>query len=228
MITAKRCQELIECWESDSTQHKNTRCPLCLADMFYTSISFSIGDSEGGKTPIQQAEITGFCTGGCAISVRGPVKTTPEPVASSRHIRKKKNVVTEKLLLVLHRGTVTSKPAGLFMNNHCLPVACSPPSWRRKGEEGSTSPDGLHALWESTCDVEDFFEKIGQTGGLQTFDGEPPNGLWVYEVNFDLSEVTDDCDEEWEWLCGGTFRRPTLSELEPLTVGKPPWNGILL
>jgi len=135
-------------------------------------------------------------------------------------------MIDEKLLLVLHRGSVGSRPAGIYMNHHCLPIAVSHPSWRPEDGEGSqTAEAGFHALWEATTDPEQFFEAIGQRGGLQTFDGEPPNGLWVYEVEYHPDEVTDEDDGEWEWLCGGTFRRPTPDELAPLAFGNAPWNG---
>lgn len=138
-------------------------------------------------------------------------------------------MINEKLLLVLHRGSVGAQPAGIFMNNHCLPLAVSHPSWRKDGDVGPVSEDGLHALWEATTDPEQFFEAIGQRGGLQTFDDDdPPNGLWVYEVSYHMDEVTDEDDGEWEWLCGGEFRRPTPDELAPLARGQAPWGGKVL
>jgi hypothetical protein len=138
--------------------------------------------------------------------------------------------IDEKLLLALHRGSVGSHPAGIYMNNHCLPIAVSHPSWRPEdGEDSQTAEAGLHALWEAVTDPEEFFESIGQRGGLQTFDDDdPPNGLWVYEVSYHMHEVHDEDDGEWTWLCCGTFRRPTPDELAPLSRGEAPWGGMVL
>jgi len=134
----------------------------------------------------------------------------------------------EKLLFAVHVGTVGSRLAGIIMQNHCLPIACSHPSWRENGNDGPTSEAGLHALWEATADVEQFFEGFGQTGGIETMTDERPGGLWVYEVSYHDHEVTDEDDGEWTWLCGGELRRPTLEELEPLTRGEAPWAGVTL
>ena len=143
----------------------------------------------------------------------------------------------EKLLFAVHVGSVGSRLAGIIMQNHCLPIACSHPSWRKNGKDGPTSEAGLHALWEATADVEQFFGGFGQTGGIgekyyyrYTMTDEGPGGLWVYEVSYHDHEVTDIrwSDGEWSWLCGGELRRPTVEEMEPLTRGEAPWAGVTL
>jgi hypothetical protein len=142
-------------------------------------------------------------------------------------------MITEKLLFVVHKGSVGSHLAGIIMAGHCLPIACSHSTW--EGHGCPTSASGFYALWDSLTDVEEFFlEKIGfgdciepgMDRGLGDTDREP-NGMYVYEVEYDETAVDDD-DESWEWLQGGMLRRPLIAELEPLAYGKSPWDGVVL
>ena len=118
-------------------------------------------------------------------------------------------MTTEKLLLVAHGGTYQRDRVAIFMSDHCLPIACSHPSWSREyfqalGFECIRQPENMkkpHKDWK-------------------------PEGLYVYEVSYEEEDIYD--DESWEHLKNGNFRRPTIEELEPLTKGLPPWNGIVI
>jgi hypothetical protein len=127
---------------------------------------------------------------------------------------------TEKLLFVCHGGSVGNQPAGILIDGHCLPIAFSHDSWVEGDRGEMKAEDGLMALWESTIDVEDFFETLGI--------GNPEGGgLWIYEVSYDEATIDAD-DEDMPWLEGGSLRRPTVEELEPLARGEAPWGGVVL
>jgi len=141
-------------------------------------------------------------------------------------------MTTEKLLLVAHGGTYQRDRVAIFMSDHCLPIACSHPSWSREGDTKEISEAGLFALWESTSDVEEYFQALGFECIRQPENMKKPHkdwkpeGLYVYEVSYEEEDIYD--DESWEHLKNGNFRRPTIEELEPLTKGLPPWNGIVI
>ena len=147
-------------------------------------------------------------------------------------------MITEKLLFAVHRGiSNSSRPIGLIMENHCLPIACSHGSWSGCGSPYSEV--GLYACWEYASGVEHFFQDLlGFGSGIEGGPGtdEKPNGVYVYEVSYELSSVVkcDDCGDDenesiwWEHLQGGTLRRPTIEELEPLTRGQAPWGGVVI
>ena len=122
----------------------------------------------------------------------------------------------EKLLFVVHRGTVSGRPAGIIGYNHALPIACSHSSLEVES--------GIHALWEATTDVEEFFEWIG-VSSIEAFDDRNPSGLYVFEVEYDEDRVNVDDPDDWSQLSGGELRRPTAEELAPLAEGKAPWEG---
>lgn len=122
----------------------------------------------------------------------------------------------DKLLFVCHKGLVGKKSKGVVIEGYCLPIATA-----SKGTE-----HGIDALWYCTNDVEEFFEELAIYDLRQDDVGDPPNGLWVYEVEYDDVEY-DDID--WEHLTRGTLRRPTEQEVVCLCKGKAPWeNGLLL
>jgi hypothetical protein len=85
--------------------------------------------------------------------------------------------------------------------------------------------DGFYSFWEATADVEDFFGALG-INHIRQVSEENPSGLWVYEVSYDDPDDTN--MDDTEWLCGGSLRRPTVEELEPLTRGEAPWGGVVL
>jgi len=148
-------------------------------------------------------------------------------------------MITEKLLFAVHEGTVGHNRAGIIMQDHCLPLACSHRSY--PGHGGAASEAGIYACWEATGDVEEFFSALGIGPGIENGPGEanryipPPNGLYVYTVEYDPDAdewqeimMSDNRADEWPWLEGGTLRRPTAEELEPLTRGEAPWGGVVL
>ena len=122
--------------------------------------------------------------------------------------------MTEKLLFAVHHGTFRGRPAGIIMGNHCLPVAVS--------HRSEVAPNGIHALWDGITDCEEFFGVL-RIECIEQTKGETPGGLFVYETE-DYDDDAIDCeDEEWPWLGGGEFRRPTVEELEPLFRGQCQW-----
>jgi hypothetical protein len=144
-------------------------------------------------------------------------------------------MITEKLLFAAHRGTVGGhRQCGIIMEGRCLPIACSHGSWSGKDGDRPHADAGICALWEATGDVENFFSALGFGVGIEDGPGEagrhrrPTNGLWVYTVEYDEATVTDEDNDEWPWLCGGTLRQPTVEELKPLTRRLTPWGGIVL
>ena len=131
----------------------------------------------------------------------------------------------EYLLFAVHRGTVSNRPAGILMQNHCLPLACSHTDWDGNTEDIPVAIDGFFALWQSVCDVEEFFEALG----ISSIEGGPgekhPQGLYVYEVKYDPVDVGDAFDH----LCDGVLRRPEIDEVTAFTQsGAAPWNGLVL
>ncbi len=141
-------------------------------------------------------------------------------------------IIKERLLFAIHADHFNrefeSRLVGLLMRDTCLPIACSH-EWRTSSDEATMVCEyGFHALWETTAEVALFFEGFGQTWSIDCL-GDNPGGLWVYEVTYDEDrDVTNDDEGGWHWLCGGTFRRPTFEELEPMTSGRAPWGGITL
>lgn len=161
---------------------------------------------------------------------------------------------SERLLFAVHLGSQGNVPAGIIMDDHCLPLAVS--HWNIRGDG-----DGFDACWARFADTEEFFTAIGLSGGIEdgmggvrhwfahgettTTDppdedvcakpgceltrlghrGAYPNGLWVYEVEYSDAEVEDESDDEWPWLCGGTLRRLTPAEATRIGEGLPPWDG---
>jgi len=138
-------------------------------------------------------------------------------------------MIQEKLLFAVHKGSVSGRPAGIIMNDHCLPIACSHCSWDGNPNGAPYAELGFHSLWESTTNPEEFFDILG----LRSIEGGPgeknPNGLWVYEVTYaHATPDPEDDDESWEHLTGGELRRPTIEELNPLVHGQAPWSGVVL
>ena len=136
----------------------------------------------------------------------------------------------EKLLFVAYGGTYKGKRAAIIMQDHCLPIACSHKSY---DEKGPLFEFGLHACWEAHSEVEEFFEHLDIEGILDRDptkkpSGWHPEGLYVYEVDYDEAEIETGEDDNWRHLQGGDLRRPTSEELEPLTRGLPPWDGVVL
>lgn len=137
----------------------------------------------------------------------------------------------EKLLFAALGGSYAGRRAAIIMQDHCLPIACSHKSY---GDARATAEFGLHACWEAHTNVEEFFEHLKIEGikepnsvvGLPA--GWRPEGLYVYEVAYAETEIDGDADDDWCHLAGGTLRRPTADELEPLTLGKAPWGGVVL
>lgn len=131
--------------------------------------------------------------------------------------------IQEKLLFAVHRGTVGARPAGVTIAEHCLPIACSHSSWEKQGSAWAEA--GVYALWESLTDTEEFFGILGITA-IEAYKCDNPQGLYVYEVEYNPDDFV--ADEEWGHLQGGTLRRPTLEELEPLMRDEAPWGGVVL
>ena len=134
-------------------------------------------------------------------------------------------MIQEKLLFAVHKGTVSGRSAGIIMNDHCLPIACSHVSYDNK-KESPVAEFGFHALWESTANPEEFFGLLN----LSNIEGGPGeedlNGLYVYTVEYEYATPDPEDDEDWEHLTGGDLRRPELPELEPFVYGKAPWDGV--
>jgi hypothetical protein len=137
-------------------------------------------------------------------------------------------IIVEKLLFAAHGGIIGDERGAIIMDDHCLPIACSRKAYDKKG--GSLE-GGIHSCWESCCDAEEFFEYLGIAGitghgcsGVPP-KGWKPEGLWVYDVSYDESEIDFD---ELSHLRGGSLRRPTVEELRPLAVGLAPWDGVVL
>ena len=144
-------------------------------------------------------------------------------------------IITEKLLFAVHQGTYCGHQAGIIMENHCLPLACSHVSDQsQRWKNAPVAEFGFQALWESVDDVEEFFDlHLGFPGGyLESAFETGPSGLFVYEVEYSTDQVVEDADPDdedyWQHLRGGIERRPTPEELEPLTRGHAPWGGVVL
>ena len=133
------------------------------------------------------------------------------------------NTITERMLLAVHAGYVGGWRMGIIMTNHLLPIACS---HGFEDEDIPLAEDGLLAVWESCADVEEYARFLDWGEGIQTPD-DCPSGLLVYEVSY-CPEAYDLDSEDSEWLQDGTFRRPTVDELVPLTRGEAPWGGKVL
>ena len=136
----------------------------------------------------------------------------------------------EKLLFAALGGSYEGQQAAIIMQDSCLPIACSCKSY---GDNRAVAEYGIHACWEAHTNVEEFFEHLGIEAVQDPSPATKPNGwrtegLYVYEVSYDESAVNPDADDEWEHLEGGYLRRPTIEELEPLTQGFAPWNGVVL
>lgn len=136
----------------------------------------------------------------------------------------------EKLLFAALGGSYKGQQAAIIMQDHCLPIACSHKSY---GNNRAVSEFGLHACWEALTNVEEFFEYLGIEGIRDPSpttkpNGWRPEGLYVYEVEYDETAVDVDADDDWSHLEGGRLRRPTVEELEPLTRGFAPWGGVVL
>lgn len=137
-------------------------------------------------------------------------------------------ITRERLLFAVHTGLVNGRRAGIIMEGHSLPLACS--------HSSEDAPDGIMACWESTVDVEMFFhEGLGLSDGIEvpygSHPGNRPQGLYVYGVEYteaDVEEGEDAPEDEWPWLHGGELRRPTMEKLEPLAWGRAPWSGRVL
>jgi len=143
-------------------------------------------------------------------------------------------MITEKLLFAALGGSIGDKRAAIIMQDYCLPIACSHRSY---DEKGPVVEFGIHACWEAHCNVEEFFVHLGIEGikaprNLAKLpEGWRPEGLYVYEVSYEESEILPGGDygnDDWSQLENGELRRPTLEELEPLTRGLAPWNGVVL
>lgn len=136
----------------------------------------------------------------------------------------------EKLLFAAHGGHCCGRHAAIIMQDHCLPIACSRRSF---DEHGPAVEFGLHACWEATGNAEEFFEYLGIRAVYEPSntdklpDGWRPEGLYVYEASYD-DDIEPSEDDDWSHLQEGELRRPTIEELEPLTRGLAPWNGVML
>ncbi len=114
-------------------------------------------------------------------------------------------MIKEKLLFVVHGGTIGDRRAGIIMQDHCLPIACSHRSY--PGHGGAAAEAGICALWESMCEVEAFFAALGIGPGIEAGPGvggqyNPPNGLYVYTIEYDAGadggpDYEDLADDEW-------------------------------
>ena len=136
-------------------------------------------------------------------------------------------MITEHLLFATHGGIVSGRPAGVLMNDHCLPIACSHHSWKDNPNKVPFVEYGFHALWESTTNPEEFFGLLN----LRSIEApleKYPGGLWVYTVEYDHATPDPEDDEDWEHLTGGELRRPALDEVHPFSFGGRPWNGVVL
>lgn len=140
-------------------------------------------------------------------------------------------IINEKLLFACQLGRIGDRLAGVIMDGTCLPIACSHASWAGKDGTLPYIESGIASAWEATGDIERLFgdDVLGLMPGIQVIGGTDakPNGLYVYEVEYDESAIDED-SEVWEHLQGGTIRRPTTDELEPLTRGQAPWDGVVL
>ena len=136
--------------------------------------------------------------------------------------------IVEKLLFAAHGGTIGDEQGAVIMQDHCLPIACSHKTY---DEEGGDLEGGIHSCWESSDDVEVFFDHLGIDGITRygcpgiPFKDCKLEGLWVYEASYDESEIDFNY---WSHLKGGALRRPTVEELRPLTEGLAPWDGVVL
>ncbi len=126
-----------------------------------------------------------------------------------------------KNLLMFYAGDghAGKERVGIIMEDHAQPIAFWPKSYGNEGD-----PNGVLALWENKCDVEDFFEALG-------IDQVPAPGLWVLELwPLDITEEADNEGDNWEHLADAfdireALRRPTLEEVNRLVEGLPPWEG---
>lgn len=137
----------------------------------------------------------------------------------------------EKLLFAALSGYHMGQDAAVIMSDRCLPIACSHSAVEGIGIQISLS--GFHACWESYADAVEFFNCLGieaiRAGNEDTKPaGWKPEGLYVYEVSYEEEDVDQDCLEDWSHLMNGKLRRPTIDELEPLTRGLAPWDGLVL
>lgn len=124
----------------------------------------------------------------------------------------------EYLLLAAHEGSVGSQRAAIIMRDHCLPIALSHNSEQRES--------GIHACWESYCDVEDFFGALGIDNICRGMGDADPQvgGLFVYALRY----VEPAGASDWEHLLGGEIRRPSGVELLRMSRGEAPWEGGLV
>jgi hypothetical protein len=141
----------------------------------------------------------------------------------------------ERLLFAALGGHYNGQRAAIIMQDHCLPIACSHKSYEKDPTVDSSpvAEYGFRACWQAYLNAEEFFEYLGIDAILE---GNPstkptgwhPEGLYVYEVSYEEGLVAPDSDDDWSHLEGGTLRRPTAAELEPLTQGLAPWGGVVL
>lgn len=103
-----------------------------------------------------------------------------------------------ELIFAVHGGTYGSKPAGIIMSDHCLPIAVR--------ESSDNGDDGFFGLWQSTCNIEEFFE-------ILNIDHCPQAGLYYLRAEFTDEDVDSD-DDRWNHLVFGKVGVP-----KPVHVG---------
>lgn len=141
-----------------------------------------------------------------------------------------RNQGIEYLLFACHKGQYRSRTCGIIMGDHALPLAFSVNS--------IDSEEGIHALWEATSDIEEFFDCLN-------IDHTKSNGLWVAAIvnkkSKDLGDIQTANDEEdldedlddaeldgWEHLVLKDIQEPSEEEIANLCKGLPPWEGGIL
>jgi hypothetical protein len=124
-------------------------------------------------------------------------------------------MITDRVLFACHKGTVGNNQKGILFGGHSLLLAIA-----QAPVEGVYRDDTFLVLWESSLDIEEFFETIGLSHVEDA-------GLWVYSVTWDPDAI-DFNDEDMPWLAGGTLRRPFDWEMSQYLRGEAPWGGRLL
>jgi hypothetical protein len=127
--------------------------------------------------------------------------------------RKERIEMYSELIFAVHGGSYCSKPAGIVMQDHCLPIAVR--------ESRDCGDDGFYGLWQSTGSVEEFFEIVG-------IDHCPQAGLYYLCTQFIDADV-DSADELWGHLVRGKIGVPTLVTFDRmrLVIEQANWGKTL-
>jgi hypothetical protein len=114
------------------------------------------------------------------------------------------------MIFVCHAGARGSGQVGILIDGHALPLAFL--------HDCASAEAGINAAYECLHPDEFWLAVLGS----ETIDGpQPNNGLWCYEVQYEVDEEGNpvyeddqphDGEMRWDHILGGDFRRLTASE----------------